>query len=88
MINEVLAKAAEHFHIGMEVGSQRPLLEFPELEWTYSIARKAAPNAFLFANIGAPQLIAQPGKAACRVDEIQNLIKVLEADALIIHLNF
>lgn len=87
-INEVLAKAAEHFNIGMELGSQRSLLEFPELESTYSIARKAAPNAYLMANIGAPQLIAQSDKKACVIDDIKRIIDVLRADALVIHLNF
>jgi isopentenyl-diphosphate delta-isomerase len=88
-INENLAQAAEHFGIGMELGSQRPLIDFPELEWTYSVARQSAPNAFLVANIGAPQLIPQQGKAACcTLDQIQRFIDVLKADALAIHLNF
>ncbi len=87
-INENLARAAEHFGIGMELGSQRPLLDFPELEGTYSVARKSAPNAFLVANIGAPQLIPQQGKAVCTLDQIQGFIDVLKADAMAIHLNF
>ena len=87
-INETLATAAEHFGIGMELGSQAPLINFPQLEWTYSIAREAAPNAFLVANIGAPQLIHQQGATACTSEQIQSFIQVLRADALAIHLNF
>lgn len=87
-INEALAKAAEHFGIGMELGSQTPLIDFPELEWTYSVAREAAPNAFLVANIGAPQLIPQRGRAAYTLGQIQRFIEVIKADALAIHLNF
>jgi len=87
-INENLARTLEHFGIGMEIGSQRPLLKFPELEATYSVARKVAPGAFLVANIGASQLINQPESSACTLDEIQSLIDVVKADALAIHLNF
>lgn len=87
-INEPLARAAEHFGIGMELGSQSPLLDFPQMEETYSIARKAAPNVFLVANIGASRLITQQGIAACTLEQIQELIQVIKADALAIHLNF
>jgi len=50
-INEILARAAEHFGIGIELGSQSALFDSPELEYSYSIARKATPDAFLVANI-------------------------------------
>ena len=87
-INETLAKAAEHFGIGMELGSQSPLIDFPHLERSYSIAREAAPNAFLVANIGATRLIQQQGSTACTLEQIQRFIQVIRADALAIHLNF
>jgi len=87
VINEVLAKAAEHFGIGMELGSQSPLIDSSEMEYTYSIAREAAPTAFLVANIGASRLIQQ-GNSACTLEQIQNFIQVIRADALAIHLNF
>jgi isopentenyl-diphosphate delta-isomerase len=87
-INETLAKAAEQFGIGMELGSQSPLIDFPHLERSYSIAREAAPNAFLVANVGATRLIQQQGSTACTLEQIQRLIQVIRADALAIHLNF
>ncbi len=87
-INGTLGKAAEHFGIGMELGSQSPLLDFPELESTYSAAREAAPNSFLVANIGASRLIPQQGTTACNLEQIQELVQVIKADALAIHLNF
>lgn len=87
-INEALAKAAEYFGIGMELGSQGPLIDSPQMEYTYSIAREAAPSAFLVANIGASRLIQQPENTACTLDQIQRFIRVIRADALAIHLNF
>ena len=87
-VNEALARAAEHFGIGMELGSQSPLLGSPEMGYTYSIARAAAPSAFLMASIGASQLIHQEGENACTLEQIQRLIKAIRADALAIHLNF
>ena len=58
------------------------------MEYTYSITREAAPNAFLVANIGASRLIEQPGQSRVRLEQIQRLIEVIRADALAIHLNF
>ena len=87
-INEVLARAAERFGIGMELGSQATLIDSPEMEYTYRIARQTAPSAFLVANIGASRLIEQPGQSLARLEQIQRLIEVIRADALAIHLNF
>jgi len=52
------------------------------LEETFSVARKKAPNAFLIANLGGPQLTKGYG-----VKEAQKAIDMIEADALAIHLN-
>ena len=87
-INEALARAAEHFGIGMELGSQAVLIDSPEMEYTYTIAREAAPHAFLVANIGASRLIEQPEHTHCTLEQIQHLIEIIRADALAIHLNF
>ncbi|MFC2002627.1 type 2 isopentenyl-diphosphate Delta-isomerase [Chloroflexota bacterium] len=87
-INEVLARAAEHFGIGMEIGSQATLIDSPEMEYTYTIAREAAPNAFLVANIGASRLVEQPAHSACTLEQIQRFVEIIRADALAIHLNF
>lgn len=80
--NQLLAKAANEFNIAMGVGSQRAAILHEGLEETYSIVRKEAPNALLFANIGVAQLNEGFG-----VDECQRAVDMLEADALIIHLN-
>ena len=61
-INQTLAKAAERLGLVMEVGSQRALIESPDLAWTYRIAREAAPNALLICQYWRPpQLIDQKG---------------------------
>ena len=80
--NQLLAKATNEFNIAMGVGSQRAAILHEGLEETYSIVRKEAPNALLFANIGVAQLNEGFG-----VDECQRAVDMLEADALIIHLN-
>lgn len=87
-INKALGRAAEHFGLIMEVGSQRPMIDFPQLVETYSAAREAAPHAFLIANIGAAQLIAQKGSPSYTLEQIEELVKAINADALAIHLNF
>jgi len=81
-INASIAEAIEELGLGMGVGSQRAALENPNLRRTYTIVRKKAPNAFLAANIGAPQIIRDYG-----VKELEKIVEMIEADALIIHLN-
>lgn len=80
--NQLLAKAANEFNIAMGVGSQRAAILHEGLEDTYSIVRKEAPNALLFANIGVAQLNEGFGVTECK-----RAVDMLEADALIIHLN-
>jgi len=81
-INASIAEAVEELGLGMGIGSQRAALENPKLRRTYAIARKKAPNAFLAANIGAPQIIRD-----YTIKDIEDAIDMIEADALIIHLN-
>jgi isopentenyl-diphosphate delta-isomerase len=81
-INAAVAQAVEELGIGMGVGSQRAALENPDLARTYAIVRKKAPNAFIMANIGAPQL-----KKGYGFKEAKRAIDMVEADALLIHLN-
>ncbi len=80
LINFRLAKLAEKYGLAMGVGSQRVLLENRESS-SFQI-RKEAPNAVLFANIGAVQLNYGVG-----VDDCKWLIDKLEAQALILHAN-
>lgn len=81
MINRRLATVAQKYKIAMGVGSQRIILEKPELAHTFSI-RDLAPDIPLFANLGAVQLNYNYG-----IKECLQLVKALEADALILHLN-
>jgi isopentenyl-diphosphate delta-isomerase len=81
-INSRLSLAAEKFGLGMGLGSQRAGLLSSELAETYSIARSNAPNAFLVANIGGAQL-----SKGLKIKDIKNMIQMIEADALVIHLN-
>jgi isopentenyl-diphosphate Delta-isomerase len=81
-INSRLSLAAEKFGLGMGLGSQRAGLLSSELAETYSIARSNAPNAFLVANIGGAQL-----SKGLKIKEIKNMIEMIEADALVVHLN-
>lgn len=81
-INATLAEAAEKFGVAMAVGSQRTGLTAEELAETYSVARKNAPNAFITANIGGAQLAKGLG-----VDDAKKLIDMINADALVVHLN-
>lgn len=81
-INGCIAAAVQKLGLGMGVGSQRAAIEKPILESTYRIVREKAPEAFLIANIGAPQLAEGYG-----VKEAEKAVEMIEADALAIHLN-
>ncbi len=80
-INRSLAEAAQETRIVMGVGSQRAAIENPELAGTFKI-RRYAPDILLFANLGAVQLNYRYG-----VEECQKAVEMVEADALILHLN-
>ena len=81
-INAAIAEAVEELGLGMGVGSQRAALEDKELEESFVETRKKAPTAFLVANIGAVQLVN-----GYSVKELKKAMKMIEADALAIHLN-
>ena len=81
MINQRLAQVAQHYKIAMGVGSQRVAVEKPQVADTFAV-RKYAPDVLLFANLGAVQLNYKYG-----LDECLRVVDILEADALILHLN-
>lgn len=81
MINFRLATVAQQYGLAMGVGSQRVAIEKPEVAKTFAI-RSVAPDALLFANLGAVQLNYQYG-----IDECRKVVDLLEANALILHLN-
>jgi len=80
-INHRLAKVAQHYKIAMGVGSQRVAVEKPQVASTFAV-RSHAPDILLFANLGAVQLNYDYG-----LDECLRVVDLLEADALILHLN-
>ena len=80
-INRNLALGAQELGLAMGVGSQRAAIERPELAPTYQV-RKYAPDVLLFANVGAVQLNYSYG-----VEECRRAVDMIEADALILHLN-
>jgi len=80
-INKNLALAAQIHSLGMGVGSQRAALEEPSLSHTYQV-RDVAPDILLLANLGAVQL-----NYGYSVEHCQRAVEMIEADALILHLN-
>lgn len=80
-INLHLAEAAQATGIAMGLGSLRGALEDPPLIDTYRV-RHLAPDVLLFANLGVAQLNAGFGLHEC-----QRAVDLVEADALILHLN-
>jgi isopentenyl-diphosphate Delta-isomerase len=81
VINRNLASAAQQTGIAMGLGSQRAAIDDPELASTFKV-RQYSPDVLLFANLGAIQLNYRYG-----VDECQKAVDMIEADALILHLN-
>jgi isopentenyl-diphosphate delta-isomerase len=80
-LNRVLARTAQSLGIAMGLGSQRVALEEPDrAEWFR--VRDVAPDVLLFANFGAVQLNYGFG-----VDDCLRAVEMIEADALILHLN-
>jgi isopentenyl-diphosphate delta-isomerase len=87
-INERLAAIAEEYGLAMGVGSQRAAVITSELAASYRIARERAPHAFLVANVGAPQLIAQGQHPPFTVEQARRAVEMIGANALAVHLNF
>ena len=86
-INRNLARAAEHYGLALGVGSQRAGIVNPEVINSYAITREQAPKTFLIANIGAPQLIAQPHHAPFTIEQVEHAITMIGANALAVHMN-
>lgn len=81
LINRNLAAAAQETGIAMGLGSQRAAIEHPELAHTFQV-RRYAPDILLLANLGAIQL-----NYGYTVEHCRRAVEMLEADALILHLN-
>lgn len=76
-LNGVLARAAKETGIAMAVGSQMAALKDPGEKTSYEIVRKENPEGFVIGNLGSEASIQQA----------QEAIEMLEANALQIHLN-
>lgn len=79
-LNRDLAAVAEKLGIGFGLGSQRPMLERPDLAATYAV-RDVAPTTLVLGNLGLWQA---RGLEAERVDA---LAREVSADAMALHLN-
>ena len=86
-INRNLARADEHYGLALGVGSQRAGIVNPEVINSYAITREQAPKTFLIANIGAPQLIAQPHHAPFTIEQVERAVTMIGANALAVHMN-
>lgn len=80
-INRILARAAQETGIAMGLGSQRAAIEDPSLAPSFQV-RDVAPDILLLANLGAVQL-----NYGYSVEHCQRAVDMIEADALILHLN-
>jgi isopentenyl-diphosphate Delta-isomerase len=82
LINRNLAAAAQARGLAMGLGSQRAGLERGEETANTFRVRAIAPDILLFANLGAVQL-----NYGYTVDQCRRAVEMIEADALILHLN-
>ncbi len=81
-INLRLAVVASELNIPIGVGSQRRSLENNEFDNSYKIIREKAKSVPVLGNIGASQIVQLK-----EVSKIQRLADLVEADAMVIHLN-
>jgi len=81
-INHHLAEAAQALGLALGVGSQRVALESDNNFGLTRDLRRIAPDIPLLANLGAAQILGEQGRRRA-----QNAVNMIEADALIVHLN-
>ena len=82
VINRRLAAAAQQHRLAIGAGSQRAALEDTSTAKTFSVIREEAPDALVFANLGAVQLNESHG-----IDSCQRAVDMLQANGLFLHLN-
>ncbi|MGI0156671.1 MAG: type 2 isopentenyl-diphosphate Delta-isomerase, partial [Thermoplasmata archaeon] len=87
-INGNLARAASELGVAMGVGSERAAILKGQHPESYSTVSRF-PVPLRFANIGAPQIIAQlPGEPLLTAKDARAAMDLIGADLLAIHLNF
>ena len=84
-INKRMALACQKFGLAMGLGSCRILLDKPEYLPDFQVRKEAGEHTPIYANLGIAQMQEIFGQQ--KEGQIQELIKTLEADGLIIHLN-
>jgi len=85
VINTRLATASAKYGLGMGLGSCRPLLESRERLGDFDIRDILGPDLPLFANLGIAQVEELLAENAA--DKIIELVHLLKADGLIVHIN-
>ena len=81
-INLAIAEAAQAMGFAMGVGSQRIALGGGKTSGLDKSIRRVAPDIALYANLGAVQFTH-----GMTVDDARRAVELIEADALILHLN-
>jgi isopentenyl-diphosphate Delta-isomerase len=81
-INRSLAEAAQQLGLGMCLGSQRAMIERPDLAWTYDVRAMAQDLPLVVGNLGAIQLNKGIGVA-----KIHEMMERVPLDVLALHLN-
>jgi isopentenyl-diphosphate delta-isomerase len=80
-INRNLAEAAQRLGLGMMLGSQRVMLEYPAARASFQV-RAHAPDILLVGNLGVAQLNRGYGPEQARA-----AVEIVGADALALHTN-
>ncbi|HEX7002816.1 MAG TPA: type 2 isopentenyl-diphosphate Delta-isomerase [Trueperaceae bacterium] len=80
-INRNLAEAAQRCAVGLMLGSQRVMIERPEVTPSFRV-REVAPDILLLGNLGLVQLLLGYG-----VEEMRQAVEAVGADALALHAN-
>lgn len=86
-LNGALAAAAAEHGVAMGVGSQRAALKDHAARRSYTVVRDHD-VPFVAANLGAPQIVPQGDRKPLGLHEAKELVSMLEADALAVHLNY
>ena len=84
-INTNLARACKEFGFGMGLGSCRVLLEDASRLQDFDMRHLIGEENAFFANLGIAQV--EEALATGKEDRIHDLVKLLKADGLIIHVN-
>lgn len=85
VFNRNLAKVANHYKLGMGLGSIRPLLYSEERYSDFDLRKTIGPDLPLFGNIGIAQV--EELLQLSKLHLLDNVCQKLELDALFIHLN-